>query len=429
VFVAYRGETLDGYQFIADAIENGASAIICERAYDSNLPVLIVEKGVQALVQIAEAVRADYKGRVFAVTGSAGKSSTKEMITTLLGPNSLCSPASFNNLVGLSRTMYLVEDKTEHLILEMGMNALGEIRELCQRFRPEGGLITNIGEAHIGMLGGLDKVYQAKRELFEGIRDGKSQVGIVLNEDDAKVKRAYEETFGNVSLQTLTFSVDPSSSANVKVTERQVDPKSGHLILSLKVFEKSFSAELPIFGLHHAQNLAAAIATAVLFGIPIEKIQKRVSEITAATHRGKIYQLEGQKTLIDETYNSNPSALHSALKSLAEMDPNRRKVIILGDMLELGDFSTDMHRKVGELLAEFYVAKKMNFVLVGVGTLVEDIIQGAKKKASKIETHLVDTPKNAISLLQRLVQPNDLIFIKSSRGGQLDKLLSDYFLS
>jgi len=424
VFLALRGKSFDGHQFIPEALKKGAAAVISEQDAALACPHVTVKSSLSALVRIGERLREHFRGTVMAITGSAGKSTTKDMVATLIGPTTVSSPASFNNLIGVSKTLFLVNESTEHLVLEMGMNAPLEIKELCEHFKPEMGLITNIGEAHIGKLGGKEKIYEAKKELFDYLATSVSQkLAVALNVEDTLVKKAYEQSFRR-KIRTMSYSAF-GASADVMITEKKIHPENGHLYLQISVKGELIEYDFPLFGLHHAQNLSAAIAMASLVGVPLSQLVTRFPKIRPAYHRGEIHATRSGGLLIDESYNSNPPALSSSLSSLADINPAKRRVLILGEMRELGDFSASLHRKVASHLVKVFGEKKIPFVLLAVGPDAIHFIEPLKPTLSPQSCYHVKDVHEAISLASTLLQPGDLVFVKGSRGVQLDLLVSE----
>lgn len=426
VFLAIKGENFDGHDYVSQAADKGALAVIAERAPSGlGAPVLLVPDSLHAFAAIAAEIRCEVPGPVVAITGSAGKSSTKEMTATLLGPGTVASPASFNNLLGVSKTLCLADDRTERMVLEMGMNAVGEIAEMCRYFKPVAGLITNIGDAHVGKVGGHEKVYQAKRELFEGIAArGRAALGVALNRDDERVRRAFQETFPD-GTRVVPYGVGGAAAkGQVTVTRHVIDPDTGFLSLALKFDTGEEEAiGLPFFGLHHAQNVAASVALVRLLGVTVADVKRRLAALRPAPHRGEVLRLSGDRMLIDESYNSNPTALASSLRSLSALDPRRRLVLVIGDMRELEEFGERLHRESGERLAESLRGRSGPVVVVGVGTLVTHLLEAAKTALPGVTTHRTENVDEATSLLRHLLREGDRIFVKSSRGGRLDKLV------
>lgn len=423
IFLALKGESYDGRAFIESAIAGGAAAIISEGTPIGKAPFLEVSDSLKALIAIGKGQRSLFHGSVVGVTGSAGKSSTKEMIATLLGGETVASPASFNNLIGVSKTTCLIKDTTKNLVLEMGMNATGEIAELCHTFSPEIGVITNIGDAHMGMLGGREGVYRAKKELFDFLAASPSCRGVALNSDDPFITKAYQECFSKRSIPTLSYSIaGKDSQAAVVILSSTFDPQTAFLNLDVQVEKTVFGCAIPIFGMHHVQNLAAAISTARLCGVTLSDIQARVTKIKPASHRGEIIAISKGRTLIDDCYNSNPTALLSSLESLMKIDGQKRLVIILGEMRELGEFTTAEHARVGGHLREWLEKRPKPSAVIGVGEATQHILlplNGAKF----VTTHHVDSVHSVPELLESLSQPGDIVFLKGSRGVKLDALI------
>lgn len=424
VFIALRGEKFDGHLYIEEAVKKGALAIIGEKkpsSWTASAPFLEVPSSLGAYVSIGRALRNKFQGQVLAVTGSAGKSSTKDMLGVLLGPQTLVSPKSFNNLLGVSKTLCLLEDQTKNLVLEMGMNGFGEIREMCENFRPEAGVITNIGDAHIGKLGGREGIFKAKKELFDWLANLQPCRGIALNMDDPFVVRAAKEAFSK-SVRMISFSVmDPK--ADIFISERKIDPGTGTLSLKFKTEGGEFKVNIPHFGVHHAYNLAAAVAMAQLAQISWPEIGKRLAQVVPSESRGEVTQLTNEMTLIDESYNSNPSALVSSLESIVLMNPNRRKILVIGEMRELDQFSEALHREVGRKIGKMFLENSSPVLVFGVGKETQALLEEVKKVNPKVPTLFSETVEAASPEVFNSLKNKDLVFVKGSRGIQLDLLV------
>jgi len=427
VYIALRGDRFDGHRFISQAVERGASAIVSEVVATSAVPVLLVKDSLRALATIARGVRELFKGPAMAVTGSAGKSSTKEMITRLLGENAVCSPASFNNLIGVSKTVFLLDEKTQYLVLEMGMNARFEIKELCEYFRPEFGLITNIGNAHVGKLGGQEEIYLAKKELFDHLLS--HGTGIAVNVDDPLVVRALAGSDSG-RLRSVRYSAS-GRDADVVVDTMAVDPKTAHLALQMKLGRGApFHVDLPLFGLHHGENLAGAMAVQLLMKRPESEWMDRLKDIRPAPHRGEIFSLSSyggkkrqnqkQLILIDESYNSNPAALESSLKSFAKLEPHLTKLLILGDMLEMGEFSPKVHTDMGQFIKRLFSDHANTLKVLGVGTEIQHLLKTLK---STFRTYEARSVLEAWDITEKssLLDSSEVVLVKGSRGVGLEK--------
>ena len=421
VFAAIKGPTFDGHAYLDDVLKRGAVAAIVETKQKSAIPQIVVKDTSRALVAIGEAIRDAFKGPVFAVTGSAGKSSTKEMIADLLGEHTVRSPKSFNNLWGVPRTLFLVQDSTRNLVLEMGMNALGELEEICRHFKPTGGLITNIGDAHIGKMGGQEKIFQAKKEVFDALAKHDSPQ-VALNIDDPWVKKAYDQAFGKKTPQTVTYSAS-GAEADVRVLAKEMHPVSGELTLELEIRGNKAKLAFALFGLHQAQNIAAASSAALLFGLTPREILERLPGLKSTKQRGELIGLADGRTLIDESYNSNPSALEASLASVAQLDPTRRRVFVLGEMRELGEFSDALHARCGHALVALYKQRKFPFLLMGVGTGFIPFLSAVEQELPGVPCLAVSDSAHAVERLKSLLLPSDIVLVKGSRGIALEAVV------
>lgn len=420
VFLALKGPSFDGHTYLEEVARRGALAVIVEKKMPTDLPQLIVGDGLKALVAIGEKIRDAFTGPVLAITGSAGKSSTKEMVADLLGPKTVRSPKSFNNILGVPRTLYLVRDETRHLVLEVGMNGLGEIAEICGHFKPSQGLITNIGYAHIGKLGGQENIRRAKKELFDALAE-RSDAQVVLNLDDPLVMKSYEQAF-KTKPATVTYSA-LGAEADVSVKSRAIDPRTGGLHLEIEIRGNRSKLGFQLFGLHQADNIAAASAAALLNGVSSRDILERLPLLKSTSMRGELVGLAEGRTLIDESYNSNPSALIASLTSVAELDATRRRVLVLGEMRELGDFSDALHAEAGQALVQLYKKHRFPFLLVGVGNGFLPFLQVVERELPGVPCIAVPDTQHAIERLKSLTLPGDIILVKGSRGIQLESVV------
>jgi UDP-N-acetylmuramoyl-tripeptide--D-alanyl-D-alanine ligase len=233
---------------------------------------------------------------------------------------------------------------------------------------------------------------------------------------------AYREAFRQ-KVRTISYSVE-GAPADISVREKTIDPESGFLFLKVAFGKRIFEHRFPLFGLHHAQNLIAATALASLAGIQLEEARGRFDAIRPALHRGEIFRGAEDRILIDESYNSNPTALGSSLVSLSKLNPSRRRVMVLGEMWELETFAERLHREAGEHLARLFSG--LPFVVVGVGPLTRHLIDGVKSRLPQADCRFVPDTPTARELVKGLLKPHDLLFIKGSRGVKLDQLAADY---
>ncbi len=445
VFVALRGEKTDGSHYIEEAIRKGAKAIVTETEPSFSLaPVIVVSDSLKALAAMGKHCRSQFQGRVFAITGSAGKSSTKYMLSILLGDKTVSSPESYNNLLGLSKTLLLVSQDTKNLVLEMGMNARGEIQELCETFSPQGGCITTIGTAHIGKLGSEHAIYLAKKELFDFLaRPNTLSLGIALNESDPKVKRAFEACFG-VELFSKRHSPQPKvipygvlkievprEIPTVRLVSSSIDPETAENTINFLIHDAPYSAKLPIFGDYQAINLMASLACGMLMGRKEEEMIPRISELRAFSHRGEIHYLTEDTLLIDESYNSNPTALEASLNALSRIHSRRSRILVLGEMGELGEFSIPLHARLGSFVGETHEKSHPQTPLytLGIGRLTEHLISSLQRLSdtgklhSLVKAEWIENASDAFRILSQWRVPGSLLYFKGSHSVGLSRVV------
>lgn len=408
VFFAIQGERLDGHQFAEQALQAGRGAVVSQ--VPSNVPagkgIIRVADTTVALQQLARKIRERYPFTLIAITGSAGKTTTKEMIATLVGTEkrTFKSWGNFNNLIGCPLCIDNTPDDAEVVVSEMGMNHKGEIAQLAGLTRPDVGVYTNIGPVHIEFFGTVEKIAEAKRELLENVREGGT---IVVNNDNEHVVRISEGFNGT----KITYGIDHE--AMFRATDVR---ERGLLGTTFKL--QNFPVELALPGRHNLENLLAAIAAARAVGITWEGIGRGIAEIKPAYHRGVLVPFRGA-TIYDDTYNSNPYAVSRALALLRDADVQGRRIAVLGDMLELGEQELDYHRESGKGIPASVD------VVVGVGKRSRALLDGAREAGfSGDRLHHFDDAQSAGEFLRDFIQDGDLVLVKASRGIGLDKIVT-----
>jgi len=408
VFFAIKGERLDGHQFVSQALETARGAVVSQ--VPENVPadkgIIRVADTTVALQNLARSIRQRYDFTLIAITGSAGKTTTKEMIATLAGSErrTFKSWGNFNNLIGCPLCIDNTPDDAEVVVSEMGMNHKGEIAQLAGLTHPDVGVYTNIGPVHIEFFGTIEKIAEAKRELLENVKPGGT---IVINADNPYVMNISRGFEG----RKITYGIDHDADfRGVNIRER------GLLGTSFEVSGHTFELSLP--GRHNLENLLAAIAAARSIGISWEGISRGVQALKPAYHRGIILDAAGA-TIYDDTYNSNPYALGRALTLLDQADVAGRRIAVIGDMLELGDKELDYHRDAGRA-----IPKSVDTV-IGVGKRSRALLEGAAEAGFENETlHHFDDARGAGEFLQTFIRPGDLVLIKASRGIGLDRIVN-----
>jgi UDP-N-acetylmuramoyl-tripeptide--D-alanyl-D-alanine ligase len=422
IFFALPGEVTDGHLFAPAAVENGAVLVIAERELELSVPQIVVPDGVVALADLAREVvaRVRAKGgmRVIAVTGSNGKTTTKNMLRAVLeGEGPTVAPReSFNNQVGAPFSMLAIDYDTEYLVVEMGASAIGEIARLISIVIPDVGIVLKVGLAHVGEFGGPDAVEQAKSEMV--LRLPETAVA-VLNADDPRVLRMASRTAASVRWFGLDAAadvraIDVHATATGTAFTLITTDQDGAVV--------SRRVHLKILGEHHVMNALASIAAAVAVGVPPERSVPIIESLARAERwRMEILERSGGIVIINDGYNASPDSMAAALKTLAQITrPDQRSVAVLGEMAELGEYSDDEHDRIGRLAVRLNVRK-----LIVVGHNARHIHNAAGLEGSwDGESVLVATLDEAYDLLSVELRAGDVVLVKSSKAAGL-RLLGD----
>jgi UDP-N-acetylmuramoyl-tripeptide--D-alanyl-D-alanine ligase len=431
LFVALPGERVDGHDFAAAAVAAGASLVLASRELDG-LPTVVVDDPQAALGELARYVLATVRSgadvgvvpRVVAVTGSVGKTTTKDLLGQLLTPQAggedaiIFPKGSFNNEIGLPLTVLRVTAATRFLVLEMGADRVGNIAYLTRIAPPDVGVVLAVGVAHVGHFGSVEAIAQTKGEMVEGVVDGGT---VVLNADDLRVIAMAERAAPGTAVQT--FGTIPS--ADVRAEDITSDPM-GRASFTLRVAragetdEQRADVALQLVGAHHVSNALAAATVALRLGVTLPDVAKRLSEATALSpHRMAVTERPDGVTVIDDAYNANPDSMKAALRTLAVVSGRtRRSVAVLGEMLELGDGARAAHDEIGRLVVRLNIKQ-----LVVVGQGAYHIHEGAMQEGSwGSESIFVPDLAAARSLLDESLEPGDVVLVKSSLGAGLTEL-------
>ncbi len=407
LFFALRGPRHDGHDYMEQAFARGAAAAVVERATSADPRLIGVADSLGGLQSLAAWARRRWGGRVVAVTGSAGKTTTKDAIAHLLAAHMTVgkSGGNLNNHVGLPLSILRLPEQARVAVVEMGMNHAGEIRALARIAAPDVAVVTNVGHAHMESFDSLEAVALAKRELVESLpRDGVA----VLNADDPLVRGFARVHAGRVV--TFGFSEEADWRAE------RVEP----LAEGFRFRVRGCAMETALIGRHGIRNLLAGLAVAGEFGIAPEQLRDAVAAFEAGRMRGERLVHAGAR-IWNDCYNSNPEAARGMLEALRDT-PARRRIAVLGEMLELGRWAEALHREVGCCAARCGVS-----VLVGIRGAARVLVDAAVEAGMDAgAAYFFDQPGAAGELLRRLVEPGDLILFKGSRGTEVDKALEAY---
>lgn len=401
LFVAIRGENFDGHDFAASAVENGAVAVLCERELNLKVPCLIVENTVLGLQKIASGYRNNFTPKVVGVTGSVGKTTTKEMIASVLSEkyNTLKTEGNLNNEIGLPFTVFNLNTSHEAAVIEMGMNHFGEISRLTHVARPDIAVISAIGESHIEFLGSKEGILKAKLEILEGLSENGT---VILNGDDEYLWSLR----GKLPFKTVYYG---SENSDVDLFAIKTDSSINEIIFKIREIP-NFEFIINCGGEHNLKNSLAAVAVGLELGVSTEQIKAGLLKFENTGMRQKIIEKNGRKIICD-CYNANPDSMRAALKLLSAAQG--RKIAVLADMLELGESSISAHIELGE------TAVKSADIIMVTGNMRDLVAQGAK--GHNVYT-FEDT--DALSLkLKEIWQEGDTILVKASRGMRLERVV------
>jgi UDP-N-acetylmuramoyl-tripeptide--D-alanyl-D-alanine ligase len=411
LFVALPGEHVDGHDFAVAAVQAGAAAVLGSRPVDA--PAVLVDDPVAGLGRLASHVLARLPDlRVVGLTGSQGKTGTKDLIAQLLeaSGSTIAPVGSFNNEIGVPLTALRADPQTQNLVLEMGARGIGHIRYLTDMVHPTVAVVLNVGVAHLGEFGSRAGIAQAKGELVEALPDD----GVaVLNADDPLVMGMA----GRTRARVLTFGT--SLQADVRVSDVELDPH-GRPRFTLTAADGSAPVALPLAGEHQALNAAAAAAVAHLAGTGVEQIAQLLRDVEPRSPwRMEIHERDDGVTVINDAYNANPDSMRAALKTLAAIGGGRRRTVaVLGEMLELGESSRDEHDAIGRLAVRLDVSR-----LLVVGEGARPIHLGASLEGSWAdESVFVPDVDAAVQLLREDVSAGDVVLVKASRAAGLERV-------
>ncbi len=410
LFFAVKGERMDGHDFVQQALEKGAAGAVVRKdqlaRYAVKTGLLAVPDTLVALQTLAAAVRRSWGKPLIGVTGSTGKTTTKEAIAHVLSSRFrvLKSEGNFNNHFGLPLMLLKIEPEHEAAVIEMGMSHRGEIAALAQIAQPEIGVVTNVAPVHLEFFKSVAEIARAKYELIESLPSGGTAI---LNADDEYVSQFGRDFHGKV----VCYGRHPS--ADIRVENIESRGAAGSLF-DVVTDGRREGATLPLVGTHNIYNALAAVATGMERGLSLAEAVGALATLAPADKRGAVVQV-GNITVINDCYNSNPTALDAMVDTLAAM-PAKRRIVVAGEMLELGPAGEELHRRSGE-----HIAKKGIDILIGVRGLAQPMVEAAGQAGIRAE--FVATPEEAGEWLVRETRDGDVVLLKASRGVKLERAL------
>tara|TARA_B110000238_G_C16101399_1_gene428369 strand:- start:45 stop:1472 length:1428 start_codon:yes stop_codon:yes gene_type:complete len=419
IFLALPGTKLDGHNFIKDAVQLGAVAVIVNKSYKSkiyNNKLIKVDNVYETLLLIANEARNRVKiaTNIIAITGSSGKTSTKEMMKSAFGAVGLTysSPGSYNNHVGVPYSLANMSSETNFGIFELGMNHSNEISKLSKLVRPNIAIITNVSEAHIGNFNSIKDVIKAKAEIFEGIV---SNGNILINRDFEYYHEVISYSKNLKNIKTITYGLNKLS--DIFLVKREVVDIGQRITVS--AYGKNYTYHINYDGLHQAINSLAVLGVSLIIKSNMQKVINNLEKSLVPIGRGNRHNIiiDGKKSLlIDDSYNANPSSVIASLKSLKEISGKKRKVLILGEMGELGEYSAVLHKN----LYNYLISMNINLVIF-VGKNTKNLYNLTK---SKIECVWEESSENIVKKdIIKLIKPMDTILVKGSRYMKMELII------
>ena len=410
LFFAVTGERLDGHDFVEAALARGAVAAVVEKQRAERFPskarLLLVDDPLLALQRLGAAVRRLWAKPLVGVTGSAGKTTTKETIAHVLATRHtvLKSQGNLNNHFGMPLQLLKLEPEHEIAVIEMGMSHAGEITALAKLAQPDCGVVTMVAPVHLEFFESIAGIARAKYELIESLHPG----GIaVLNADDEYVSQFGRDFHGRVVMFGRHTSADVSAQ---NVESRGPEGSAFDIVAD----GKTAPAVLPLLGEHNVYNALAGVAVGLQYGVSLQEGAASLATLSAGDKRGEILYIGGA-TVINDCYNSNPKALDSMVRSLAKI-PAKRRIVIAGEMLELGPAGEEMHRECGRRMAAAGID-----LVIGVRGLAKAMVEGAQ--GAGVHAEFMSTPEEAGDWLKREIKLADVVLLKASRGVRLERAL------
>ena len=449
LFVALSGSRVDGHDFARSACNSGAVAVLVSRELDeatmdklhlAGCAVIEVADTARALVDLARGWRGMLSGTVIGITGSSGKTTTKNLVRDVLSSamDVVATKANQNNELGVPRTILVADEDTDAVVVEMGMRGMGQVASLCEYARPDMGLITNVGTSHIELLGSRENIALAKGELFDALPAGgiafvnadDDYTAFLLGElqlDDRGVRTVYYDGTGEwrhtdelgiwtnadpfVWASDITY--DAAGCASFTMHARHFEE------MGLPQVNGECACKLGLAGAHNVENACAAAAVGLAMGMSLEQCCAALAKAQPEQGRSQTFQLESGVTVVDDSYNANPDSMGASLAMFSTMDVAGRRIAVLGDMAELGDYSAEGHRLMGEAAAD----SKLDY-LVCVGKLAAGIAAAAREAGFPDEAITeVKTAHDAVPVVRELVAPGDAVLVKASHSMELNRVV------
>ena len=411
LFVCIKGENFDGNIFADKAVELGASAVLCNDYAQCSANAIRVKDTRKAFLDLSSYYRQKFDIPVVALTGSVGKTTTKEMTALVLSAkyNTMKTQGNFNNEIGLPQTLFTLDDTVEAAVIEMGMSHFGEISVLSKATKANVGLITNIGVSHIENLGSQEGIFKAKMEILDGLTE---TAPLIVNGDDKFLSAVKSMELGKHKVFTFGLGNCDFTAKNIVQTESETT-------FEIEFFDKKQNVKIPTIGIHNVYDALAGFAVGFILGVDSEKSAEMLSTYAPAGMRQKVNKL-GDVTFIEDCYNASPDSMKAIISALISMN-GKSKILVLADMLELGKISEKAHYNIGSLAAEYKVD-----LLLAYGEMGKYYISGAKENGMKNAYHF-ETKVDLTEFLFNNINIGDVVAFKASRGMKMEEVIHSIY--
>ncbi len=411
LFFAIKGERFDGHDFVKNVVEKGVGAVVCHKEVECSAPVIYVNDTKDALLDFASYYRCSIKGlKVIGLTGSVGKTTTKEMVACVMEQSgeTLKTEGNFNNEIGVPKTLFRLSETTKNAVIEMGMDGFGQISVLAKCVKPDCAIITNVGVSHIENLGSREGILKAKLEMLDGLEKGSS---LFLNGDNDMLS-----TVKNDDYNIVFFGIENKNCDVLAEDIKEIGLSTELVAVKGDIRQK---ITIPTVGVHNVYDALSAFAVGLEYGISPEDIAKGLLNYAPSGMRQRIREVNGI-TVIEDCYNASPDSQKAGLNSLCKIAMDR-KIAVLGDMLEMGSYSETAHRTVGEYAAECNIDMLYTF-----GKESKYMADSAKNKGMKNVFAFTDKTELTNSLLNEIKNGDTLLF-KASRGMKLEEVFEKIY--
>jgi UDP-N-acetylmuramoyl-tripeptide--D-alanyl-D-alanine ligase len=423
LFVALRGENFDGHVFVEHVARQGACAAVVEKKQNVNLPQLVVDNTVYALGHLGALNRGEFQGPVIAITGSSGKTTVKEMVASVLALAAgdknkvLATRGNLNNHIGVPQMLMEINPQHHYAVIEMGASAVGEIAYLAKLAQPQVSVVNNVGSAHVAGFGSVDNIAKGKGEIYHYLG---SRGVAVINLDDSYSAQWLQQT---IAFKQITFS----AVKNADVTAKNIScSRTGCFTFDLLYKKEKISVQLPLIGEHNIANALAAAACCLALGVDLLTIKRGLETVVNVAGRMEIKPGINDSCIIDDTYNANPASMRAAIDALSGMEPGEggKRVLILGDMAELGDSAENFHREIGEYIQQKNIDDVLTVGQFSAWTSGASIAGDSASHETGRRARHFSSKADIVAACKKVLQKNDVVLVKGSRSSGMEDVVN-----